>query len=245
MIYQNISMHKENIIRAGNLDDPKKALIMLHGRGSNARDILSVANHLKVADYLLVAPEATNNSWYPYSFLAPQEENEPWLSAALRLVNKATIQIIEEGITKENIYFLGFSQGACLTLEYTARHAAKYGGIAAFTGGLIGDKIYPENYKGNFKETPVFIGTSDPDFHVPVERVYASTNILKDLGATVTEKVYKNMGHTIIPDEINRVNQLIFDFVKQETQNRLSNAIHEFPAKKLTLAFNHSTIYSY
>ena len=110
----------------------------------------------------------------------------------------------------ENIYFLGFSQGACLTLEFVTRNANKYGGIVAFTGGLIGDKIYNENYKGNFQQTPVFIGTSDPDPHVPVERIYATSNILKDMNASVTEKIYAGMGHTINQDEIEQANRLVF-----------------------------------
>ena len=118
--------------------------------------------------------------------------------------------MVKQGISKENIYFLGFSQGACLTLEYVTRHATRYGGIIAFTGGLIGDRIYPENYSGDFQRTPVFLGTGNPDFHVPVERVYASGNILRNMGADLTEKVYNNMGHTINQDEINNANSLIF-----------------------------------
>ncbi|OJY81499.1 MAG: phospholipase [Sphingobacteriales bacterium 40-81] len=203
-------MHKENIIVSGNIKNPAKALIMLHGRGGSAEDILSLAGHLNVKDYLLLAPQATNNTWYPYSFLAPVAENQPWLDGALALVGKAAGEAIEKGIAKDKIYFLGFSQGACLTLEHIARNAAKYGGAVALTGGLIGDKIYPGNYKGNFEETPVFIGTGDPDFHVPVERVNATTSILKQMGAAVTEKVYPGMGHTITQDEINLANQLVF-----------------------------------
>ncbi|PVD51017.1 phospholipase [Terrimonas sp.] len=203
-------MHKENIIISGNIKNPAKALIMLHGRGGSAEDILSLAGHLNVKDCLLLAPLATNNTWYPYSFLAPVAENQPWLAGALALVGKAAGEAIEKGIAKDKIYFLGFSQGACLALEYIARNASKYGGAVAFTGGLIGDKIYPENYKGNFEETPVFIGTGDPDFHVPVERVNATTSILKQMGAAVTEKVYPGMGHTITQDEINLANQLVF-----------------------------------
>lgn len=203
-------MHQDHIITIGN-PNAIKALIALHGRGSNARDILSLAAHLQVKDYALYAPQATNNTWYPYSFLVPPQENEPWLSSALDLVGKTVDSIVQKGIAKEHIYFMGFSQGACLTLEYIARNAAKYGGAVAFTGGLIGDKIYAENYKGDFEGTPIFIGTSDPDFHVPVERVYASTNILKNMGADVTEKVYDNIGHTIIQDEIDLVNKLIFE----------------------------------
>ncbi|MFT3748898.1 MAG: dienelactone hydrolase family protein [Agriterribacter sp.] len=203
-------MHKENIIISGNTNNPFKALIMLHGRGGSAEDILSLATHLNVKNYLLAAPQATNNTWYPYSFLAPVAENQPWLDGALTLVGKTVEQAIEKGIAKDHIYFLGFSQGACLALEYITRNAVKYGGAVAFTGGLIGDKVYPENYKGRFEKTPVFIGTSDPDAHVPVERVYASVNILKQMGADVIEKIYPNMGHTITQDEINLANQIVF-----------------------------------
>lgn len=185
-------------------------LIMLHGRGGRAEDILSLSAELEVNNYSLLAPQAANNTWYPYSFLAPPAQNEPWLTSALQLLEEVLADLYAIGLPSENIYFMGFSQGACLALEFAARHAAQYGGIAAFTGGLIGDKIYRENYKGDFRNTPVFIGSSDADPHVPVERVYASTNILKDMQAAVTEKIYTNMGHTINRDEIDIVNRLIF-----------------------------------
>jgi phospholipase/carboxylesterase len=208
---KKFNMHTENIQTAGtSLLEANKALIMIHGRGANSADILSLARHLDVEGYALVAPEATNNTWYPNSFLAPIKQNEPYLSSALDLLSSTVAFIEENGIAKENIYFLGFSQGACLALEFTARNAAKYGGIVAFTGGLIGDKVYPENYSGDFNGTPLFIGTSDPDFHVPVQRVHDSTAQLKSMGASVTEKVYPNMGHMISQDEIELVNQLIF-----------------------------------
>ena len=137
-------------------------------------------------------------------------ENEPWLSSALALLQDMVNDIYAAGLKNDQVYFLGFSQGACLTLEFVTRNAAQYGGVAAFTGGLIGDKIYQENYKGDFHNTPVFIGTSDPDPHIPVERVYATTSILKKMNASVTEKIYPHMGHTINQDEIDQVNQLIF-----------------------------------
>ncbi|WP_143307977.1 alpha/beta hydrolase [Chitinophaga vietnamensis] len=204
-------MHKAHIITAGApLSSAGKALIMIHGRGATANSILTLADHLNVDGYTLFAPEATNNTWYPYSFLAPPAQNEPWLSSAVDIIDKLVADIEQKGISKERIYLLGFSQGACLTLEFAARHAARYGGIAAFTGGLIGDKIYRDNYKGDFAQTPVFIGSSNPDFHVPVERVYASANILREMGADVTEKIYDNMGHTIAQDELDIVNKLIF-----------------------------------
>ncbi len=205
-------MHKKNIVTAGKeLSATNKILIMLHGRSASAEDILSLSSHLDVKDFSLLAPQATNNTWYPYSFMAPPSQNEPWLSSALGLLKELLTDILSKGILTENIYFCGFSQGACLTLEFVARNANKYGGIVAFTGGLIGDKIYRENYKSDFGGTPVFIGTSNPDPHIPVERVYATTNILKNMNAVVTEKIYNNMGHTINQDEIENANKLIFN----------------------------------
>jgi phospholipase/carboxylesterase len=142
--------------------------------------------------------------------MMPPPHNEPWLSSALQLVDDIVRDLNTAGISHEQIYFSGFSQGACLTLEYIARHAKRWGGAAAFTGGLIGDRIYHDHYMGNFAGTPVFIGTSDPDPHVPLERVEETTTILKSLGAAVTTKVYPDMGHTIHHDEIETANRLIF-----------------------------------
>lgn len=203
-------MNFDTITAGVPLNEAKKALIMLHGRGATAHDILSIAKHLDVEKFALVAPQAENRTWYPYSFLAPINENEPSFSNSLRELSQVLVAVQQNGVEKENIYFLGFSQGACLALEFTARNAAKYGGVVAFTGGLIGDKVYEEHYHGNFENTPIFIGTSDPDFHVPVERVNDSETLLKKMGANVTKKIYDNMGHTIIQDEIDLVNQLIF-----------------------------------
>jgi phospholipase/carboxylesterase len=205
-------MHTKNIVAAGKkLSEAKKVLVMIHGRGAHAEDILSLSSHLSVKDYALIAPQATNNTWYPYSFMVPPLQNEPWLSSALQLLKEIVTDIVSRGIPSSQVFLLGFSQGACLTLEFVTRNAMKYGGVVAFTGGLIGDKIYPENYKGDFDKTPVFLGTSNPDPHVPVERVYATSNILKKMNAKVTEKVYENMGHTINMDEIETVNNLIFN----------------------------------
>jgi phospholipase/carboxylesterase len=205
-------MHQKNIVTEGKkLSATSKVLIMLHGRGANTSDILSLATHLNVKDFSLFAPQATNNTWYPFSFLAPPSQNEPWLTSALALIKELLDDFYSKGVPSENIYFTGFSQGACLTLEFVTRNANKYGGVAAFTGGLIGDKIYKENYQGDFQGTPVFIGTSDPDPHVPVERVHATVNILREMNAVVTEKVYANMGHTITEDEIAIVNEIVFN----------------------------------
>lgn len=204
-------MHTKNIVRAGKaVSKAKKALIMIHGRGGSADDILSMASYFPVEDWALLAPQATNHTWYPFSFLAPPQQNEPGLSAALQLLSELEEELNEQGIPSENIYLLGFSQGACLTLEYVTRNARKRGGVVAFTGGLIGDRLYTENYAGDFGRTPVFIGTSDPDPHVPVARVQATTKQLEQMNAAVTEKVYKNMGHTISQDEIKQANTLVF-----------------------------------
>lgn len=208
-----ISIHPKNIISSGShLKDAKKVLIMIHGRGGSAEDILSLANFLNVKDFALLAPQANNHSWYPYSFMAPLSQNEPWLSAALSLIKETLNDAIAAGIAEENIYFLGFSQGACLALEFVTRNATQFGGVAAFTGGLIGDRIYQENYKGDFKQTPVFIGSSDPDPHVPVERVNETKRILQSMNADVTEKIFQNMGHTITKDEIDLANEKVFHF---------------------------------
>jgi len=203
-------MHRKQVVYAGaELGKSKKALVMLHGRGASASDILSLAGYFDVNDFSLVAPQATNNTWYPYSFMAPVNANEPWLSSAISLLKEIVDEIINGGIDKKDIYFLGFSQGACLMLEFTARNADAYGGIIAFTGGLIGEIINEQNYTGDFQNTPVFIGTSDPDPHVPVSRVKESAGILMRLNAEVIEKIYPGMGHTINDDEIRRAGNIL------------------------------------
>lgn len=196
--------------KGGRLTASSRVLIMVHGRGANAEDILGLAAHLPVNDFTLLAPQATNNTWYPYSFMAPPSENEPWLSSALDMLKGLVEELYSLGIPANNIFFLGFSQGACLTLESTSRNPNRYGGILAFTGGLIGDKIYSGNYQGDFNGTPVFIGTADPDAHVPVERVYDTERILNELNAEVTVKIYKGMGHTITKDEIDDAVEAVF-----------------------------------
>ncbi len=207
----NKNIHSKNIVAAGkNLKEASKVLIMVHGRGANAEDILSLTEHLNVRDFALIAPQAKDNSWYPYSFLSPLSQNEPWLSSALSTLNEIVDDLKLQDFLTEHIYFAGFSQGACLTLEFVTRNATKYGGVVAFTGGLIGDRINALNYDGDFQNTPIFIGSSNPDPHVPVERIKASEKILKNMHADVTVKLYDNMGHTISLDEITEANKLVF-----------------------------------
>jgi len=204
-------MHTKKIITSGKaLAAADRALIMVHGRGGSAEDILSLADDLPVADFALLAPQATGHSWYPYSFMAPPAQNQPWLESALGLLKELVDGVRSHGIAEDKIWFLGFSQGACLTLEFVTRNAARYGGVAAFTGGLIGDRLYPENYKGDFGGTPVFIGTGDHDPHVPLQRVEATTARLRGMNAIVTEKVYPGRPHTILPDEIVQASRIMF-----------------------------------
>ena len=204
-------MHQKVIISSGKkLHDAKNALIMLHGRGATPEDIMKITPYLNLENFSVIAPQATNYTWYPYSFLTPRKQNEPWLSSALELITEIIKDINNAGITNDHIYFLGFSQGACLALEFVTQNAQKWGGVVAFTGGLIGDKIEKEYYSGDFSGTPIFIGTSNPDPHVPVTRVQETTAILKSMNAFATEKIYQNMGHTISEDEIDKANQLVF-----------------------------------
>ncbi len=204
-------MHTRDIQSAGlPLTKAKKVLILLHGRGASSADILSLAPYLNVPDYALLAPQATNHSWYPYSFMAPPEKNEPWLSSALQIIKDLVEEIQAQGISAENIYFLGFSQGACLTLEFVARNAQHFGGVVAFTGGLIGDKIYAEKYQGDFGHTPIFISIGNPDPHVPVSRVEETARLLRSMHASVTVEIYDNRPHIITEEEIERVNEIVF-----------------------------------
>lgn len=203
--------HTPDIKHAGvSVGAADKALIMLHGRGGSAGDILTLSRYLAVEDFALLAPQATNNTWYPLSFLAPVQDNEPWLSSALDVVEKTVGHVTEAGIRQENIYFFGFSQGACLVLEFLARKAGRFGGAVAIIGGLIGKTIDRSNYKGDFLQMPLLLSTSNPDFHVPVQRVYATANIFRDMNAAVTEKVYDGMGHNINPEQMEWANRVVF-----------------------------------
>jgi phospholipase/carboxylesterase len=203
--------HTKNIITGGvSLKEAEKVLIMLHGRGANAEDIMSISDYLNLQNTHIIAPEATNNAWYPYSFLAPRQQNEPWLSSALQVLKEILSNVMTAGLKSQQVFILGFSQGACLTLEFATGNAQPFGGVVAFTGGLIGDILEEENYTGNFQNTKVFIGNSDKDPHVPMARSEESKKIMERLGAEVTLKIYPGMLHTINEDELNWVNQNIF-----------------------------------
>lgn len=207
----NNHRHTKTIEIAGKpINEASKALIMIHGRGGSAKDFLLLANQLKLTDFVILAPQAHHNTWYHYSCMAIPEHNEPWLSSILDILEELLNELSAKGFKEEDIYFLGFSQGACLSLEFIGRHAKRYGGVVAFTGGFMGDKIQTKNYKGDLKGTPIFIGTGDPDEHIPLERVHETVEILTNMNAAVNLKVYPNKPHLISSAEIEWVNQYIF-----------------------------------
>jgi phospholipase/carboxylesterase len=198
------------IISAGlPLDQASKVAILIHGRGASASGILTLRDHLNLDDFALLAPEAAGNSWYPYSFMAPEESNEPAYSLAIQQLRDITDDLYNTGFTSEQIYLIGFSQGACLSLEFSARFAKKYGGVIAFTGGLIGQKIQSEKYSGSFEQTPVFIGSSKQDFHVPLERIKLSAELLVQMTANVKTLIFEDSNHTIRKEETDWVNSNI------------------------------------
>lgn len=190
----------------------KAAVVMLHGRGADAADMLSLAEVFAQPDLAYLAPHAAGRSWYPYSFLTPIARNEPFLTSALRMLDRMLGRLGNEGFGPERIVLLGFSQGACLTLEYAARHALRYGGLVGLSGGLIGPEGSPRDYAGRLAGTPVFLGCSDVDPHIPVDRVHETARVLGALGGAVTERIYPGMGHAISDDEIRQVRSLLARF---------------------------------
>jgi predicted esterase len=195
----------------------KAAMIMLHGRGASAGSILELADVLAQPDIAYLAPQAARYSWYPYPFTVPIERNEPWLTSALGVIGSLLDRLGEAGFRAERVALLGFSQGACLGLEYAARHARRYAGVIGLSGGLIGPDGTPRDYPGSLAGTPVFLGCSDVDPHIPLARVRETTEGLRGLGGDVIERIYPGMPHAINDDEIRfvrgflaaRVNELL------------------------------------
>jgi predicted esterase len=191
------------------LTDARLVAILLHGRGASAEDIVGLASEFAVADVAYLAPQAAGNTWYPYSFLTPMAKNEPGLSSALGMIAALVEHLAERGVPGERVALMGFSQGACLALEYAARHARRYACVAAFSGGLIGPPGTPRNYEGSFAGTPIFLGCSDIDPHIPLERVTESAEVCRTMGAAVDERIYPGMGHTVNMEEIAAVRALL------------------------------------
>jgi len=189
--------------------EAKGAMILVHGRGADARDILGLAEYFGRPDLAYVAPEAAGHTWYPNRFLVPVEENEPYLSSALGVLDTLVDDIGRGGLGAERVFLLGFSQGACLSLEFAARNPRRYGGVIALSGGLIGASVKADNYSGSLAGTPVFLGCSDVDPHIPLARVKESSTIMAALGGAVTERIYPGMGHTVTGDEVEEVVKML------------------------------------
>jgi phospholipase/carboxylesterase len=187
----------------------RAAAIMVHGRGSSAEDILSLGEEFGLDDVAYVAPQAANHAWYPYSFLAPFAQNEPDLSQSLATLGETIEHCARNGLPAERVALIGFSQGGCLALEYAARNAKRYGAVAGLSAGLIGPPGTPRNYPGSLAGTPVFLGCSDVDAHIPLARVHETRDVLTNLGASVNERIYPGMGHTVNADEVAHVTRLL------------------------------------
>ncbi len=185
------------------------AMILVHGRGASAEDILSLAEELPQPGFAFLAPQAAGNTWYPQRFTAPLSANQPWLDSALEAIGRVVSRVAAAGIPPERTYLLGFSQGACLALEYAARNARRYGGIAGLSGGLIGPQVDPTRYPAGLAGTPVFLGCSDIDPHIPKERVIETARLLERLGGVVDMRLYPGMGHTVNDDEVKAVQQMM------------------------------------
>lgn len=184
------------------LGQSRAVMIMLHGRGAHPQNILDLVPYLDVAGFSYLAPAAANHSWYPYSFMSETTRNEPYLSSALTVVGDLVADIEKSGIARAQIVILGFSQGACLASEFSVRNAERYGGVIAFSGGLIGPPETTWNNSGSFAGTPVFLGCSDVDPHIPLARVNESADVFAAMGADVERRIYPNMGHMVNEDEI-------------------------------------------
>jgi predicted esterase len=204
---QNKGPHQgQPVLAAGEpLERARAAMVLVHGRGATAQDILTLAVELNQPGFVYLAPQAANNTWYPYSFLAPIERNQPYLSSALATLGQVLAHVAAAGIPAERTILLGFSQGACLATEFAARNAQRYGGLVGLSGGLIGPDGTPRDYPGALDGTPVFLGCSDVDPHIPAARVQHSAEVLRRLGGDVTARLYPGMGHTVNEDEIEAV----------------------------------------
>ena len=206
---QPVLVYGAKLDKAQSADKAQAAMILLHGRGASAEDILSLAEELPQPGFAFLAPQAAGNTWYPQRFTAPLSANQPWLESALEAIGRVAAQVAAAGIPPERTYLLGFSQGACLALEYAARNPQRYGGIAGLSGGLIGPQVELQRYPAGLAGTPVFLGCSDIDLHIPQERVMETARALEQLGARVDMRLYPGMGHTVNDDEVQAVQQMM------------------------------------
>ena len=207
--------HQSQPLVTGGADpeEANAAVVAVHGRGATARSILDLAERVSRGrdDVALLAPQAARNTWYPNSFLAPTESNQPGLASGLRAVGDAISTATDAGVPAENVMTVGFSQGACLSSEFLARNARRTGGHAALSGGVVGPDGTPRDYEGSLDGTPVFLGCSDRDPHIPLERVHETREVFEALGGEVDERIYEGMGHGVNEEELAVVGELVDD----------------------------------
>ena len=204
------------VVAAGEpLETARAAMVMVHGRGATAESILTLAAEFGRPEFAYLAPQAAGNTWYPHSFMAPIADNEPGITSGIAALGNILSQLGEAGFPPEQVMLLGFSQGACLALEFAARNAQRYAGLVGLSGGLIGPDGTPRDYPGSLDGTPVFLGCSDVDFHIPKERVHHSAEVLQNIGGDVTTRLYPKMGHTVNQDEIDFVRGMMAALIKQ------------------------------
>jgi predicted esterase len=205
-----MSHEDQSVYSAGaKLEDASAAMILLHGRGAGAQDILSLSTYLDRPGLAFLAPQAEGYTWYPNRFIFPIEQNEPYLSSALKTIDRIVKEVETRGIRTDKIFIGGFSQGACLASEYVIRNPRRYGGLIAFSGGYIGPLNMQRMSSGDLAQMPAFLGCSDVDPHIPLQRVKETSALLAGMGARVTEKIYPDMGHTVNDDEIQAAKDLL------------------------------------
>lgn len=187
------------------LNSAKAVMIVVHGRGDSAENILTLTNEFGRNEIAYLAPQAANHTWYPLSFMAPMDQNEPGISSGLRAIDELINYAGDNGFDASSLYLLGFSQGACLVTEYVARHPRKYAGVFGLSGGLIGPPATPRDYKGSLQGTRIFLGCSDIDPHIPVERVHETADAFEKMEADVDKRIYEGMGHTVNEDELQAI----------------------------------------
>lgn len=198
----------QSLLQSGTpLEAAKAVMILLHGRGDTSQGIMGLSQEFEHPDFAFVAPQAANNTWYPFRFIEPTSRNEPYLTSAIQTVNNI-LELTQKHVSLQRTFLVGFSQGACLALEVAARKGGKFGGVIAFSGGLIGDTLEFEKYQ-NLEQTPFFLGCSDVDSHIPKTRVEESAVLLEKLGASVTMRLYPNFGHSINENELEQTRALI------------------------------------
>jgi predicted esterase len=198
------------VLHAGaSLQVARLAMIMVHGRGASAHDMIGLSQEFSEPEVAYLAPQAARSTWYPFSFLSPIAQNEPGITSGLNVLARLLQSLERDGLTADRVVLLGFSQGACLALEFAARFARRFGGVIGLSGGLIGPEVTERNDGGTLAETPVFLGCSDRDPHIPLARVHETASVFRRLGAAVDERIYPAMGHTVNEDEIQAVRALL------------------------------------